>query len=118
MSRLQKLAARERLEKGIIPIRIGPETARQQRQREKRERQGIRIPVPKGNPPLRAEERDAMLERAREVQDEVERGIRPPAPVDLSEEILDEVEPPVFDLLKAAARSVIEAPRARVLPRR
>jgi hypothetical protein len=102
---LQKLAAKERLEAGVIPIRIGRERARDRKARERK--QGILIPVKKGDKPVGKGELQAALDQARTIKQEVEMGLRAPVPVDLEAEQLEPLGDETFAALKDAARSVM-----------
>ena len=113
MGKLARLRAQEKMEAGILPIRIGVrERARDRKAREAARH--VKIPFPKGAKPIRADELHALFDKAHEINAEVAAGVRAPVPVDLEEELLDPVTPEVFDAMKTLAlANVAYAPQLR-----
>lgn len=110
-------ANREKMEAGILQIRVGrKERARERKEREKRG--GIFLPVRKGERPFTAAESRELFGAARTIKEEVAAGLRPNVEVDLQEELdrknIPEAGPVFIDALVDAATHIV---RPRLLKR-
>jgi hypothetical protein len=84
MGKLQRASAQERLQAGILTIRIRPkERARDRKAREARQR--IFLPVAKGSKPLTALECDEVFGQARRAKEKMEAGVLPRERMELAD---------------------------------
>jgi len=100
-----------KMEAGILQLRIGKLTADEHprttnKQRKKAARPSMKLPVPKGSEPMSASDLHHVFEQSRRVQGEVDRGERPPGPVELMDEGLPAVKPVFAEALVDAVTSL------------
>lgn len=113
MGREARVNAQERLQAGVIPVRIGKRSRAKDRKLAEKRRQ-IFLPVAKKGAPLVAGEINGTFEAARKVQAEVRAGVRPPGKVDLSEEHLIPIPEVAAQMLADAVVLVTTTARLRL----